>query len=135
MSCRKTIARGSFDSPTVAVIQANGTIQFVNHQTTCDDVVFNGGDIVLRECGDYEIHFNATTIATAAGVEEIQMFRNGTAVAGAHALETAAAVGDASSMAFTALVTVSCCGEVNISFRSIPASSIRVANVTIDKVR
>lgn len=106
--------------------EMNGT---TNTTTTCRDIAFNGDDIAIRKPGTYLAAFNATTAATAAGVEEIQMFRDGNSVPGSHALETAAA-GDMSSMAFSTLVTVECC-MANLSFRSVPATTIRVANVVI----
>lgn len=130
MSCNRAIARGSFDSPTAQDVAAGGTFQFQNATATCRDVAFNGGDIAIRKPGTYLVIFNATTAAAAAGVEEIQMFRDGNSVPGAHALETAAAAGDMSSMAFSTLVTVECC-TANLSFRSVPATSVRVANVVI----
>lgn len=132
MSCNKALARGSFDSPTVQDVAANGAIQFANTTTTCrDSISFNGGEVTIRKSGTYLVDFNATTVATAAGVEEIQMFRNGNAVPGAHARETAAAVGDSSSLAFATLVTVECGSPVTLSFRSVPATSVSIANVVI----
>lgn len=44
--------------------------------------------------GVYEVLANFTYVATVAGVQETQMFRNGNAVPGAHALDTVATVGD-----------------------------------------
>lgn len=129
MSCNRAMARGSFDSPTAQDVAAGGTVQFQNATATCRDVAFNGSDIAIRKPGTYLVIFNATTAAAAAGVEEIQMFRDGNSVPGAHALETAAA-GDLSSMAFSTLVTVECC-TANLSFRSVPATTVRVANVVI----
>lgn len=130
MSC-KALARGSFDSPTVQAVAANGQIQFANTATTCKDVVFNGGDVTIRRPGTYLVSVNASTAATAAGTEEIQLLRDGTAVPGAHALETAAAVGNLSTMAFATLVTVPRCGTATLSVRSVPATSVRVANIVI----
>ena len=71
----------------------------------------------------------------AVGTEEIQMYRNGSPVAGAHALATTAAAADLSALAFTALVTVTRGSNTVIDFRSIPATNIRVANVTIELAR
>lgn len=130
MSC-KALARGSFDSPTVQAVAANGQIQFANTESTCEDVNFNGDDVVIRRPGTYLVEINATTVATAAGAEEIQLLRNGTAVPGAHAVETAAAVGNFTSMSFATLISVPRCGTASLAVRSIPATSVRVANIVI----
>lgn len=130
MSC-KALARGSFDSPTVQAVAANGQIQFANTMSTCNDVTFNGGDITIRRPGTYLVAVNVTTAAVAAGTEEVQLLRDGTAVPGAHALETAAAVGNLSTMAFATLVTVPKCGTAALAVRSVPATSVRVAGIVI----
>lgn len=123
-----------FDSPTVQAVDANGTIDLPEVTSNSRCATENGGTIALREKGTYEVHFNVTAIATAVGPVEIQMYRNGSPVPGAHAIAQAAAVGDNVNMAFTGLVTVECCGSDTISFRAITATSIRVANVTLEKV-
>ncbi len=134
MSCKTPILRAVFDSATLQAVAANGTINFTQVTSNTNCATLNGGTISLRTPGDYEVHFNVTTSAAAAGVEEIQMYRNGSPELGAHALETTATAADLASMSFTALVSVECCGNTSISFRSVPATNIRVANVTIEKV-
>lgn len=135
MSCKTPIFRGVFDSATVQTVAADGLILF-NSTTSneCCQNWYNEGTITIRQNGTYEIHFNATVAATVAGTQEIQMYRNGNPVPGAHGLETAAAVGDFANIAFTGLVTVDCCCGDTISFRCPEATSIRVANVTLEAV-
>lgn len=83
----------------------------------------------------YEILANFTYTATVAGVQETQMFRNGNAVPGAHALDTVATVGDNVSQAFHAIVTVpKNAPTATLNFKSANATSIRVANVIVVKV-
>lgn len=136
MSCKTPILRAVFDSPTVQNVDADGIIQFANVTTNecCNNGIVNGGTITLRDTGNYEVHFNTTLVATAAGPVEVQMYRNGTPVPGAHALGTAAAVGDNVSLAFTGLVSIDCCCATTIDFRAIDATSVRVANVTLEAV-
>lgn len=134
MSCNTPILRAVFDSATVQAVAANGIINMPDVTSTGTCNTSASGVITLRRAGTYIVHFNATTVATAAGAQEIQMLRNGTPVPGAHALETSAAVGDNASLAFTALVSVSNGSATTLSFRSVPATSIRVANVTIEMV-
>lgn len=78
---------------------------------------------------------NFTYAATVAGVQETQMFRNGNAVPGAHALDTVTAVGDNVSQAFHAIVTVpKNAPTATLNFKSANATSVRVANVIVVKV-
>lgn len=135
MSCKTPILRAVFDSTTVQDVAANGIIQYssVTSNSCCNSPV-NAGVITLRDNGTYEVHFNVTLVATAAGPVEVQMYRNGTPVPGAHALGTAAAIGDNVNMAFTALVSVDCCATT-LDFRAIDATSVRVANVTLEEVK
>lgn len=86
-------------------------------------------------CGVYEILANFTYTATVAGVQETQMFRNGNAVPGAHALDTVATGGDDVSQAFHAIVTVpKNAPTATLNFKSTNATSARVANVIVVKV-
>lgn len=135
MSCKTPILRARFDDPTVQAVAANGVIMLPNvtSNTECADV--DSGIVTLRKHGTYEVHFNATLVATSATDNvEVQMYRDGTPVPGAHAIATAGAVGNNIPMSFTALVTTECCGSEAIDFRSITASSVRIANVTIEAV-
>ena len=90
---------------------------------------------VRFRCGVYEVLANFTYVATVAGVQETQMFRNGNAVPGAHALDTVATVGDNVSQAFHAIVTVpKNAPTATLNFKSANATSVRVANVIVAKV-
>lgn len=134
MACNTPILRGVFDSTTLQAVAANGLINFTDFTSNAQCNTGTGSTITLRNPGTYIVHFNATVSATAAGAQEIQMLRNGSPVAGAHAIETAAAAGDLASMAFTALVTVTNGTPTTIGFRATNAMNIRVANVTIEEV-
>lgn len=90
---------------------------------------------VSNRCGVYEILADFTYTATVSGVQETQMFRNGNAVPGAHALDTVATVGDDVSQAFHAIVTVpKNTPTATLNFKSANATSVRVANVIVVKV-
>lgn len=98
-------------------------------QQRCD-----GSNITINRCGVYEVLANFTYVATVAGVQETQMFRNGNAVPGAHALDTVATVGDNVSQAFHAIVTVpKNAPTATLNFKSANATSVRVANVIVVK--
>lgn len=136
MSCKTPIFRAVFDSTTVQNVAADGLIQFPNVTSNecCNENQVNAGTITLTTNGTYEIHFNASLVATAAGTQEVQMYRNGSPVPGAHAIATAAAIGDTVALGFTALVTVNCCCGDTISFRCPTATSVRIANVTFETI-
>ena len=133
MGC-KTIGRFVFDSPTTAVVNANGNIPVPNSTITNDCIECDGTNITINRCGLYLVLVNLTHVATAADPVETQLFRNGMAIPGAHAIDTAAAAGDNVSQAYDALITVPRCGSVVINVRAITATSIRIANVLVVKV-
>lgn len=130
MSCNTSAIRTVFDSPTVQAVAANGIINMPEVTTTGRCLSSASGVTTIRKNGTYHVDVNVTTVATAAGVEEVQLYRNGSPIPGAHALGTAAAVGDNVPMAFSALVSVDN-APVTLDIRSTPATSVRVANVTI----
>lgn len=134
MSCNTPIIRTVFDSTTLQTVAANGIINMPDVTSNRECLSANGGVITIRTPGNYIVHFNATISATAAGAQEIQMLRNGSPVPGAHAIETAAAVGDLASVAFAFPITVTKGTTTTISFRAANAMSIRIANVVVEQV-
>lgn len=133
MSC-KVIAHAVFDSATVQTVAAGGVVNLpeVTKNTRC--VTVTGGAMAVRGGGTYNVHVNVTATATAAGAQEFQLYRNGTPVPGAHAIATAAAVGDNVAVAFDAPISVECCGSTTIDLRSATATSIRIASITLEQV-
>lgn len=66
---------------------------------------------------------------------ETQAYRNGNALPGAHAIDTATTIGNLTSQAFTAIVTVPKNAPVaTINFKVADATSVRIANVIVTKV-
>lgn len=131
MACNTPVFRAVFDSTTLQAVEANGLINFTEFTSNAKCNTGSGATITLRNPGTYIVHFNATVSATAAGAQEIQMLRNGSPVAGAHAIETAAAVGDLASMAFATPITVTNGNPTTISFRATNATNIRIANAVL----
>lgn len=134
MSCNTPIIRTVFDSTTLQTVAANGIINMPDVTSNRECLSSTGGVITIRTPGNYIVHFNATISATAAGAQEIQMIRNGSPVPGAHAIETAAAVGDLASVAFAFPITVTKGTTATISFRAANAMSIRIANAVVEQV-
>jgi len=141
MSCKK-IARGVFDSPTPAGVMQNGALPLVSFTTTTRCIANQNGEVTIENGGDYTVAVNVTLEALAAGVHEVQLYRNGSPVPGAHALETVAAVGDMASFAFDAPITVGCCGDTILTTRLLapapaaagdPAANVRVHAMTIEE--
>lgn len=128
---QQRLTRGTFDSPTVQAVLANGVIPVSSFTTNTNCIKNDNGTITVRHGGTYKVSVNVTTIATAAGVEEIQLYRNGTPVPGAHAQGTAAAVGDAVPMSFSTLITVEDCGQTTLTVQSTPATSVRIYDIDL----
>lgn len=115
-------------------VEAEAPQEYVTRQEF-ERIICDGSNITINRCGVYEVLANFTYAATVAGVQETQMFRNGNAVPGAHALDTVATVGDNVSQAFHAIVTVpKNAPTATLNFKSANATSVRVANVIVVKV-
>lgn len=133
MGCR-TLGRFVFDSPTVAAVNANSNIPVTNATVTTNCLESDGFNITINKCGTYLVCINLTHSADVAGIIETQLFRNGMAIPGAHALDTVADAGNNLSQAFSALITVPRSGGTVLNVRALTATSIRVANVLVVKV-
>lgn len=133
MGCR-TLGRFVFDSPTVVAVNADGNIPVTNATVTTDCLESDGFNITINKCGTYLVCVNLTHLANTAGTIETQLFRNGMAIPGAHALDIEAAAGNNVSQAFNALITVPRSGGTVLNVRALTATSIRVANVLVVKV-
>ncbi len=131
----KTIGRFVFDSTTPSAVSAEGNIPLQTSTTSNNCINCDGSNITINRSGVYEILANFTYVATATGAQETQMYRNGNAVPGAHALSSVATVGDDVSQTFNAVVTVPRNSPTaTLNFRSANATSVRVANVIIVKI-
>jgi hypothetical protein len=129
------VGRFVYDSSTPAAVSANGNVPLPTSTVSNNCISCDGSNITINRCGVYEILANFTYTATVASVQETQMFRNGNAVPGAHALDTVATVGDNVSQAFHAIVTVpKNAPTATLNFKSANATSVRVANVIVVKV-
>lgn len=141
MSC-KNIARGVFDSPTAVGVTQNGNLPITSFVTNTNCISNQNGEVTIQKGGNYIVAVNVTIAALAAGVHEIQLFRNGSPIPGAHALETIAAVGDFASVAFDVPITTNCCGQTILTTRLLapapaaagdPAANVRVHAMTIEE--
>lgn len=137
MSCNcknRALAQAVFDNAAVQAVPAGGIMQPASIATSTDCIELVGGEIRINRPGDYKVSVNATMGTAAAGTVEVQLFRNGSPVPGAHALETAAAADDVVSLTFNDLITVDCCGGTVISVRAVAAANMRVLNVIVEEV-
>lgn len=133
MSCNNAALRAVFDSATLQDVAAGGTINLPEVTSNSCCATANGGTVTIKESGNYDVAWNLTAVATAAGVIEAQLYRNGSPVPGAHAFETAAATGDYVSMSASTLVSVDCCCGDTLSLRVPNATSVRVASIIVEK--
>lgn len=130
----KTIGRFVFDNAISQPVTANGNIPLPTKTVNNNCVQCDGYNVTIDKCGTYLILANFTFPATATGTIETQMFRNGNAVPGAHAVDTATTIGNYYSQAFNALVTVNRNAQTTINFKALSATSVRVAEVIVVKV-
>lgn len=130
---RPVIGRFVYDSATVEAVDAGGNVPLTT-ATATPLLTSDGTTVTFAQGGTYEVAFNATFSATAAGTIETQLYRNGNAIPGAHAYATAAAEGDLVPQSFTALITVPKCGQTTVNVKAIDATSVAVANLIIVKV-
>lgn len=130
---RKTIGRFTFDNATVQTVPAGGNVQFSNITVSNDCITCDGTNITINKGGLYIIDVNVTSVATAAGNIETQLFRNGNAVPGAHAIDGPAAVGNIITQAFSTPITVDCCSGTTINLRELVATTVRIANIVVIK--
>lgn len=130
----KTIGRFVFDNATPSEISAGGNVPLPTSTTSNDCVSCDGSSITINRSGVYEVMANFTYVATVAGTQETQMYRNGNAVPGAHAIDTTAAVGDDTSQSMSAVLTVPRNAPMTtLNFKSVNATSVRIANAIVIK--
>lgn len=134
MGC-KTVGRFVYDSSTAQAVAAGGNLAFAN-ATTSNNCLVNAGQGVIRieRPGLYNVLFNATLQATAAGAVNVSLQHNGAAVAGASAGVTLAAADDLGSVAFATPITVRCCANDTLAFVVDAATSATVATAVVEKV-
>lgn len=135
MSCNTPIMRTVFDSATVQEVAAGGVINMPEVTSNSSCLTSSGGTASIRKQDDYNVSANVTAVATAIGPVEIQLYRNGSPVPGAHAIGQAAAVGDNVPLSFSTPITVECCGTETLTLRAITATTVRIANMVIEGVQ
>ena len=131
----KILGRFVYDNATASAVTTGGNILLPNSTVTSSCVSCDGSNITISRGGTYLIVADFTFAATATGAQETQMYRNGNAVLGAHAINTVAAIGDYVSQSFSTLVTVPKNAPLTtLNFKSADAASVRVANVIVSKI-
>lgn len=133
MGC-KTIGRFVTDVTTAQTVAAGGNIPFANQTVSNNYVSCDGQVITINMRGVYEINANFTFAATTAGNVETQLYRNGNAIPGAHAIDTVATAGDGTSQAINAVITVPANSQIALTFKALDATSVVVANAIVTKV-
>lgn len=131
----KTIGRFVYDSQTLAAVSANGNIPIPSSTVSNKCITCDGTNITINKSGVYEIVANFTFSAAAAEPIETQMYRNGNALPGAHAIDTATTINNLTSQSIAAIVTVPCAAPLTtINFKALYETNVRIANVIITKV-
>lgn len=133
MGCR-TIGRFVYDSTTTASVAAGGNIPYTSTTVSNRCIQCDGQNITIERAGVYSVMVNVTAVAPATGSMELQLYRNGMAIPGAHAVETIATADDAVSVAFNAVITVPASAPlVTLNVRTTTANAIQIANVLVIK--
>lgn len=133
MGC-KTIGRFVYDNANTAAVTANGNIPYTSITTSNKCIQCDGQNITIERPGVYSVQVNITSIPAAAGDIELQLYRNGMAIPGAHSIDTVGTAGNEVSSAFNAVITVPAASPlVTLNVRSVNANAIRVANVIVIK--
>ncbi|HAU86181.1 MAG TPA: hypothetical protein DCW90_12015 [Lachnospiraceae bacterium] len=131
----KTIGRFTYDNATVSAVAAGEAIPVPNITVSTGCISCDGKNITINKPGVYEILCNFTFTATATGPIETQMYRGGNPIPGAHAVDTATTIGNYTSQAFHAVVTVPCnAPQAIINVKANYDTSVRVANIIVIKV-
>ena len=129
----RTIGRFVYDSATAQAVDAGGNISFPTATATCN-VAGDGTTVTVAQAGVFEVGVNLTLLATSTDVVEVQLYRNGVAVPGAHAYTTPAAEGDYVPLSFSTVLTVPKCNQAVLSVECGAATSVSVANLIIVKL-
>lgn len=111
MSCKSALYTVNNSLPTVAV---NGTIPFgtIIRRFGCN-INLSGTGIIMEGTGYYDVEISATVSPTAAGTVTITLLKDGVAVPGAVASETAAAAGNATNLGISTVVRLQCCDSTS----------------------
>ena len=129
----KTIGRFVYDSATTEAVDAGGNLPLTTATATCN-LTCDGETVTIDQCGVFLVLADATLVATEAGTIELQLYRNGNAVPGAHAYGTAAAEGDYVSQSLATVVSVPKCGQATVNVKATEATSVTVAELIVMKV-
>lgn len=130
----KTIGRFVYDSTSVSTLAAGDSIPLPSSTVSNRCISCDGTNITINRSGVYEISADLTFVATAADAIETQIYRNGNALPGAHAIDTATTIGNSTSQSINAVISVPCGVPTTVAVKALAATSVRIANVIITKV-
>ena len=94
------------------------------------DVALNGNSVNITGAGYYDVDASVTVTPTAAGTVTVTLYKNGVAVPGATASETAAANGTV-DLSSPALVRQSCCADGSALTLVLTGAAATVNNVAL----
>lgn len=132
MAC-KTIGRFVYDSATPQAVAAGGNVPLT--ASTVDGCVSCDGEVVtISRAGTYSVSVNLSYAPEAAGVCAAQLYRNGNAVPGAHALGNAASAGELVPQSFSTVVTVPRnAPSLSLSVKLAASANVYVAAVVVER--
>ena len=111
MSC-KSVLYAAMQTPTAVAVDGVIPLGSLIRRYGCD-VALNGNAVNITGAGYYDVDASVTVSPAAAGTVTITLYKDGVAVPGATASETAAANGTV-DLSIPALVRQVCCAVVSV---------------------
>lgn len=128
MSCKSALY-AAMQTPTAVAVDGVIPLGSLIRRYGCD-VALNGNSVNITGAGYYDVDASVTVTPTAAGTVTVTLYKNGVAVPGATASETAAANGTV-DLSIPALVRQSCCAAGSALTLVLTGAAATVNNVAL----
>lgn len=128
MSCKSALY-AAMQTPTAVAVDGVIPLGSLIRRYGCD-VALNGNAVNITGAGYYDVDASVTVTPTAAGTVTVTLYKDGVAVPGATASETAAANGTV-DLSIPALVRQVCCAEGSALTLVLTGAAATVNNVAL----
>ena len=128
MSCKSALY-AAMQTPTAVAVDGVIPLGSLIRRYGCD-VALNGNAVNITGAGYYDVDASVTVTPAAAGTVTITLYKDGVAVPGATASETAAANGTV-DLSIPALVRQACCAEGSALTLVLAGAAATVNNVAL----
>ena len=128
MSCKSALY-AAMQTPTAVAVDGVIPLGSLIRRYGCD-ITLNGNAVNITGSGYYDVDASVTVTPTAAGTVTVTLYKDGVAVPGATASETAAANGTV-NLSIPALVRQVCCAAGSALTLVLAGASATVNNVAL----